>query len=175
MYSGLQHFTNLQGLQIGTLNHGAGAVLELKGINTLGVVNTEPGSEIMLEDNEDGAGSSITDFMHGGSLNSVGNHQVGTFTTTAGSKILSHGQRTPGSAAPAQEAAPQEDAPEDEGEEGEEGEEEEYEEEEEGELMNLQGFRDLMKRHAGEAYAIGQKKWGAAKNSFKDSVSKWEL
>ena len=65
---------NLQGLQIGTLNHGTGASLELKGINTLGVVNTEEGSEIMLEDNEDGAGSNITTLDHAGSLTAVGNH-----------------------------------------------------------------------------------------------------
>ena len=91
---------NLQGLQIGTLNHGTGASLELKGINTLGVVNTEAGSEIMLEDNEDGAGSNITTLEHAGSLTAVGNHQFGTASTTAGSKLVSHGQRTPGSAAP---------------------------------------------------------------------------
>ena len=77
MYSGLSHFTNLQGLTIDTLNHGAGASLELKGINTLGVVNTEPGSEIMLEDNEDGAGSSIATLHHIGRLTAVGNHRVG--------------------------------------------------------------------------------------------------
>ena len=35
---------NLQGLQIDNLNHGAGATLELKGINTLGEVTTEEGS-----------------------------------------------------------------------------------------------------------------------------------
>ena len=83
----------------------------------------------MLEDNEDGAGSKITTLEHAGSFTSVGNHQVGTFSSSAGSKTLSHGQRTPGSAAPAQEAAPEDEG--EEGEEGEEeGEEEEYEEEE---------------------------------------------
>ena len=98
-------------MSIGTLNHGTGASLELKGINTLGVVNTEADSEIMLEDNEDGAGSSISSIQHGGSLTTVGNHQVGEVNSTAGSRIVGHGQRVAGAAAhaaPVEQAAPEE-------------------------------------------------------------------
>ena len=46
-----------QGLQIDKLNHGAGASLELKGTNTMGEVTTDLGSEIVLEDDEEGAGT----------------------------------------------------------------------------------------------------------------------
>ena len=73
----------------------------------MGVVNTEADSEIMLEDNEDGAGSSISSLQHAGSLTAVGNHKFGTANTTAGSKIVSHGQRIKGAAA--QEAPPAEE------------------------------------------------------------------
>ena len=112
MYSGLSHFTNLQGLAIDTLNHGAGASLDLKGINTLGVVNTDADSDIMLEDNEDGAGSSIATFTHGGRITSVGNHQIGQANTLAGSKFVSHGQRVAGAAAHAAPEEPQHEEPE---------------------------------------------------------------
>ena len=47
------------------------------GVNTLGVVSTDEGSEIMLEDNEEGAGSSISSLQHAGSLTAVGTHQIG--------------------------------------------------------------------------------------------------
>ena len=128
MYSGLSHFTNLQGLAIDTLNHGAGASLDLKGINTLGVVNTDADSDIMLEDNEDGAGSSIASFTHGGRITSVGNHQIGQANTLAGSKFVSHGQRVAGAAAHAAPEEPQHEEPQ---------EEEQAAEEEAPELMSL--------------------------------------
>ena len=81
------------------------------GVNTLGVVSTDEGSEIMLEDNEEGAGSNITTLEHAGSLTTVGNHQVGTVNTTAGSRIVGHGQRMAGAAAQVAEAAPVEEEP----------------------------------------------------------------
>ena len=99
-------------MAIDTLNHGAGASLDLKGINTLGVVNTDADSDIMLEDNEDGAGSSIASFTHGGRITSVGNHHIGQANTLAGSKFVSHGQRVAGAAAHAAPEEPQHEEPE---------------------------------------------------------------
>ena len=98
----------------------------MKGINTLGVVNTDEGSEIMLEDNEEGEGSKVTTLNHAGSLTAVGNHQVETTNTLAGSKMVSFGQRVAGAAAPVEEAAPADEAA--------------PEEEEEEELQNLSLF-----------------------------------
>ena len=82
----------------------------MKGVNTLGVVNTDADSDIMLEDNEDGAGSSISTISHAGRLTGVGNHHIGQANTLAGSKLTSHGQRVAAAAAhaaPVEQAAPE--------------------------------------------------------------------
>ena len=42
--------------------------MELKGINTLGVVNTEKGSEIELLDNDEGTGTTISEMQLGGNM-----------------------------------------------------------------------------------------------------------
>ena len=99
-------------MKIDELNHGTGASLEMKGINTLGVVNTDADSDIMLEDNEDGAGSSIATLSHAGRLTGVGNHHIGQANTLAGSKLTSHGQRVAGAAAHAAPEEPQHEEPE---------------------------------------------------------------
>ena len=94
---------NLQGLQIDELNHGSGASIELKGLNTLGDVRTEADSEISLEDNEDGEGTTTGTLESAGNLTTVGNHKFTRVDTLAGSKIMSHGQRTERAAAPVEE------------------------------------------------------------------------
>ena len=60
-------------MEIAELNHGSGASLQMHGINTMGVVNTEADSEISLEDNEDGEGSNFATLTAAGNLTSVGN------------------------------------------------------------------------------------------------------
>ena len=124
---------NLQGLQIGELNHGAGASLELKGLNTMGVVKTEEGSSMVMEDDEEGEGTAFGDLAHGGNAEFIGNHHVGKATTVAGGKIISHGQRTKRAAGHYAKAAPAEAPPTEE----EPYEEEAPEEQPQEELVNL--------------------------------------
>ena len=155
MYSGLSHFTNLQGLTIDTLNHGAGASLDLKGVNTFGVVNTDADSQIMMEDNEDGAGSSIATILHGGNLTAVGNHKFGTYTTTAGSRTTSHGQRIAGAAAHAAPQEPEEPQHEEPQEEEEAAEEEAHELMNLAKLLNLQGMQiDVLNHGTGASLEL---------------------
>ena len=45
-----QDLENLQGMAIDDLNHGTGAFLDFRGINTLGVVNTQAGSNNSSDD-----------------------------------------------------------------------------------------------------------------------------
>ena len=78
-----------------------------------------------MEDDEEGAGTAMDLLTAAGNMEVIGNHKISKATTTAGAKIVSHGQRTKGPAAPAAQA-PQEPVEED-------AEEEEYEEEEEEE------------------------------------------
>ena len=122
---------NLQGLQIDNLNHGAGATLELKGLNTLGEVTTDEGSVIVMEDDEEGAGTAMDLLTAAGNMEVIGNHRIRKATTLGGAKIIAHGQRTKRAAAPAEQAPeePVEEADDD----------EEYQEEvtEEEELLNL--------------------------------------
>ena len=136
---------NLQGLQIGELNHGAGASLELKGLNTMGVVKTDEGSVMVMEDDEEGEGTAFGDLAHAGNAEFIGNHHIGKAKTLAGGKIISHGQRTAraggkfAKAAPVEEEAQEE---EDQEEEAPEGEDQEEAPEEEAQLQNLCGIFD---------------------------------
>ena len=72
-------------------------------MNTMGDVRTESDSEISLEDNEDGEGTTTGTLQSAGNLTAVGNHKFTRVDTLAGSKITSHGQRTSKAAAPAAE------------------------------------------------------------------------
>ena len=85
----------------------------------MGVVKTEEGSSMVMEDDEEGEGTAFGDLAHGGNAEFIGNHHVKKATTVAGGKIISHGQRTSraaghyAKAAPTEEAAPaEEEAPE---------------------------------------------------------------
>ena len=104
---GIHCLLNLQGLQIDSLHHGDGASLELKGMNTMGVVTTDPGSQIVMEDDEEGAGTTMDLLTAAGNMEVTGTHRIKKATTTAGAKIVSHGQRTK-RAASSVEQAPEE-------------------------------------------------------------------
>ena len=93
-----------------------------------------------MEDDEEGAGTAMDLLTAAGNMEVIGNHRIRKATTTAGAKIISHGQRTKRAAAPA-EQAPEEPV--------EEADDEEYQEEEEvteeEELLLLQNLNILRK------------------------------